>query len=59
MGKGDKVGNKADKAAGMFKEGAGKATDDESLEREGQTDQAKADVKQAAEKMKDALKSKD
>jgi uncharacterized protein YjbJ (UPF0337 family) len=41
---------------GKAKEAAGKATDDESLEAEGQMDQSKADVKQAGEKVKDAFK---
>jgi uncharacterized protein YjbJ (UPF0337 family) len=59
MGKGDKLGNQVDKAAGKVKEGAGKAGGDESLEREGKTDQAKADLKQAAEKVKDAVKKRD
>jgi uncharacterized protein YjbJ (UPF0337 family) len=52
----DKVGNKIDDAAGKAKEAAGKATDDEKLENEGRADQAKSDLKQAGEKVKDAFK---
>ncbi|HSS68853.1 MAG TPA: CsbD family protein [Nocardioidaceae bacterium] len=57
MGASDKIGNKVDEAAGKAKEAAGKATDNERLENEGRGDQAKADIKQAAEKVKDAFKS--
>ena len=42
--------------AGKAKEATGKATDDESLRTEGQMDQAKADLKQAGEKVKDAFR---
>jgi uncharacterized protein YjbJ (UPF0337 family) len=55
MGLDDKLGNKAEEAAGKVKEGAGKATDDTSLEAEGKGDQAKSNVKQAGEKVKDAF----
>jgi uncharacterized protein YjbJ (UPF0337 family) len=37
-------------------EATGKATDNESLEAEGRGDQASANVKQAGEKVKDAVK---
>jgi uncharacterized protein YjbJ (UPF0337 family) len=57
MGLDDKIGNQAEKSAGKFKEGVGKATDDEKLEAEGRGDQAGANVKQAGEKIKDAFKS--
>jgi uncharacterized protein YjbJ (UPF0337 family) len=57
MGIDDKIENTSDKAAGKVKEGVGRATDDERLEAEGHTDQAKANVKQAGEKIKDAFKS--
>jgi uncharacterized protein YjbJ (UPF0337 family) len=57
MGMDDKLGNAAEQAEGKVKEGAGKATDNERLEAEGQTDQAKADMKQAGEKVKDAFKN--
>jgi uncharacterized protein YjbJ (UPF0337 family) len=52
----DKVTNIAETAKGKAKEGLGKATGDESLEAEGQGDQAKGDLKQAGEKVKDAFK---
>jgi uncharacterized protein YjbJ (UPF0337 family) len=55
VGLDDKLGNKAEEAVGKVKEGAGEATDDKSLEAEGKGDQAKADVKQAGEKVKDAV----
>lgn len=56
MGLGDKIDNAAEKMAGKGKEAAGDATDDSTLKTEGQTDQAKADLKQSGEKVKDALK---
>tara|TARA_R100000365_G_scaffold1150_1_gene4108 strand:- start:1488 stop:1652 length:165 start_codon:yes stop_codon:yes gene_type:complete len=51
----DKIKNAAEEAKGKVKETVGDATDNESLEAEGKADQAKADVKQAGEKTKDAL----
>lgn len=56
MGLDDKIGNTADKMAGKTKEATGDATDNEDLQAEGKTDQAKADLKQAGEKVKDAFK---
>jgi uncharacterized protein YjbJ (UPF0337 family) len=56
MGLDDKIGNAAEKLGGKGKEAAGSATGDESLKAEGQTDQSKADIKQAGEKVKDAFK---
>lgn len=56
MGADDKLKNLADKAAGAIKETAGKVTGDDSMELEGKADQAKADVKQSGEKVKDALR---
>jgi uncharacterized protein YjbJ (UPF0337 family) len=56
MGTDDKIENKAQELGGKAKERVGDATDDEQLEAEGRTDQAKADVKQAGEKIKDAFK---
>ncbi|TQJ51574.1 CsbD family protein [Phycicoccus sp. SLBN-51] len=56
MGLGDKIENTSENMQGKAKEAAGKATDDERLEAEGQMDQSKADVKQAGEKVKDAFK---
>jgi len=57
MGLDDKMKNKADDLRGKAKEGAGKATDDESLEAEGRGEQTAADLKQAGEKVKDAFKN--
>jgi uncharacterized protein YjbJ (UPF0337 family) len=56
MGLDDKIDNATEKLGGKAKEGAGKANDDPSLEAEGKTDQSKADLKQAGEKVKDAFK---
>ena len=56
MGLDDKIGNAAEKLGGKGKEATGEATGDESLKAEGQTDQAKGDLKQAGEKVKDAFK---
>jgi len=57
MGSEDKVGNKAQELKGKAKEGVGDATDDRRLENEGRADQAKGNLKQAGEKVKDAFKS--
>ena len=52
----DKIKNKLDDVAGKAKEAVGKATDDDRTKREGKTDQAKSDLKNAGEKVKDAFK---
>ena len=52
----DKVKNKIDEAGGKAKEALGRATGDRSTENEGRKDQAKSDLKQAGEKVKDAVK---
>jgi len=52
----DKVKNNMDDATGKAKEALGKATGDRSTEREGKSDQAKADLKNAGENVKDAFK---
>jgi uncharacterized protein YjbJ (UPF0337 family) len=52
----DKLKNEAEKAKGVVKETAGKVTGNESLEREGELDKAKGDLKQSGEKIKDSLK---
>lgn len=57
MGIGDKIKNAAEEAKGKAKEAMGGATDDHSLEAEGQVDQTKANTKQAGENVKDAFKS--
>jgi uncharacterized protein YjbJ (UPF0337 family) len=41
---------------GKAKEGVGKATDDKELENQGKVDQAKGNLKQAGEKVKDAFR---
>ncbi|RAJ38378.1 CsbD-like protein [Kitasatospora sp. SolWspMP-SS2h] len=56
MSAGDKIGNMADKAKGKAKEAAGKVTGNERLESEGKVDQARGDLKQAGEHVKDAFK---
>jgi uncharacterized protein YjbJ (UPF0337 family) len=52
----DKAKNIAEQAKGKVKEGAGKVTGNERLEAEGHGDQAKGNLKQAGEKVKDAFK---
>jgi uncharacterized protein YjbJ (UPF0337 family) len=56
MGTDDKLQNMADEKIGEAKETLGKATDNDDMEAEGKTDQAKADLKQAGEKVKDVFK---
>ncbi|MCA1821939.1 MAG: CsbD family protein [Pseudonocardia sp.] len=56
MGLGDKIDNKAEEMKGEGKEAIGQATDDDELKAEGQMDQAKGNIKQAGEKIKDAFK---
>ena len=56
MGVDDKAKSKAQEVKGQAKEGLGRATDDQELEAEGEGDQAKSDLKQAGEKVKDAFK---
>ena len=53
----DKAKNKAEELKGKVKEGIGGATNDEALENQGKKDQAKGNLKQAGEKVKDAFKS--
>jgi uncharacterized protein YjbJ (UPF0337 family) len=52
----DKLKNQAEKAKGAIKEATGKVTGNESLEREGELDRAKGDLKQSGEDIKDAIK---
>jgi uncharacterized protein YjbJ (UPF0337 family) len=52
----DKVKNKAQAAKGTVKEKAGKATNDKSLQAKGKADKGSGNLKQAGEKMKDAVK---
>lgn len=56
----DKLKNDSEHAKGKTKEAIGDLTDDASLEAEGRKDQAKADVKNAGESLKEAgRKAKD
>jgi uncharacterized protein YjbJ (UPF0337 family) len=57
MGPEDKIDGKADELKRKVKERVGRATDDRDLEAEGHTDQAKGNLKQAGEKVKDVFKS--
>ena len=52
----DKAKNKAQEAKGHVKEAVGNATNDESLKAEGKGDKVAGNLKQAGEKVKDALK---
>ena len=54
----DRTDPKTDDLRGKAKEGVGKATGDESLQRQGKKDQAKSDLKQAGDKVKDAFKKR-
>ena len=56
MSAADKAKNAGQDAAGKAKETVGKVTGDHSTEAEGKTDQSKADLKDAGEKVKDAFK---
>ena len=56
MSDSDKVSNKVQEVKGRVKEGVGDATDNEQLQGEGKADQAKGNLKQAGEKVKDAVK---
>jgi uncharacterized protein YjbJ (UPF0337 family) len=56
VGADDKIENRADVLKGKVKETAGRATDDPELEAEGRGDQVKGNIKQAGEKVKDAVK---
>ena len=55
MGYDEKTGNKIDDLSGKAKEGVGKATGNERLEAEGETDQAKTSVKEGVRKVKEGL----
>jgi uncharacterized protein YjbJ (UPF0337 family) len=52
----DKAKDKVQAVKGKVKKDIGKATDDPYLEGEGKADQVKGNLKQAAEKVKDATK---
>ncbi|MEV0068880.1 MULTISPECIES: CsbD family protein [unclassified Amycolatopsis] len=51
----DKMQNKADELKGRAKEALGNATGNEQWQAEGKADQAKGALKQAGEKVKDAV----
>ncbi len=52
----DKIKNTVQDAQGKTKEAVGDATGDHELENQGKGDQAKSDLKDAGEKVKDAFK---
>jgi uncharacterized protein YjbJ (UPF0337 family) len=52
----DKAKNKAQELGGKAKEAAGKVTGDKNTQNEGKGDQAKSNLKDAGEKVKDAFK---
>ena len=58
MGFEDKTKNKIDEIGGKAKEAIGKITGDVSAENEGKADQVKSNLKDAAEKVKDAFNQK-
>jgi uncharacterized protein YjbJ (UPF0337 family) len=51
----DKAKNKVEEIEGRAKQVVGSATGDESTRREGRAEEAKGNLKQAGEKVKDAL----
>ena len=56
MGNDDKMKNSGESTLGSAKEKFGDATGNEDMKNEGKADQAKADLKQAGEKVKDVFK---
>jgi uncharacterized protein YjbJ (UPF0337 family) len=52
----DKLKNKAEQVSGAAKEKVGEHTGDDSLRAEGKKDQVKGNLKDAGEKVKDAVK---
>ena len=52
----DKIKNSIEDVEGKAKEALGRATGDRSTENEGKKDQAKSDLKDAGENVKDAFK---
>jgi uncharacterized protein YjbJ (UPF0337 family) len=57
MSAADKIKNAAQDLTGKAKEAAGKVTDNEDLQAEGEADQNKADAKKAGENVKDVFKN--
>ena len=58
MAASDKAKNTAQRAKGKVKEAAGAATGNDRLRNKGKTDQAKGNLKQTGEKIKDTFKSR-
>lgn len=56
MGATDKLSNKAEELKGQAKQKVGDATGNEQWQAEGKVDEAKGDLKQAGEKVKDVFK---
>lgn len=56
MGATDKLSNKAEELKGQAKQKVGEATGNEQMQGEGKLDEAKGDLKQAGEKVKDVFK---
>lgn len=56
MGKDDKTKNKVEEIRGDAKQRIGEATGDDSLRAQGKREESTADLKQAAEKVKDAFR---
>jgi len=56
MSDSDKTQARTEQVTGKIKESVGRAAGDKDLEAEGRGEQAKADVRQAGEKIKDAVK---
>ena len=54
----NKTRNKAQELMGQIKETAGRATGNRRLKAQGRTDQTKANLRQAAERIKDAFRPK-
>ena len=58
MAEDDKAQNKAEELKGQAKEKLGEATGNEQWQAEGKAEQAKSNLKQAGEKVKDAVTGK-
>jgi len=56
MGATDKVSNKVEELKGQAKQKMGEATGNEQWQAEGKADEAKGDLKQAGEKVKDVFR---
>jgi uncharacterized protein YjbJ (UPF0337 family) len=56
MGAENKAANKVTEVKGKIKKETGRTTDDADLEAEGRAEEAKGDLKQAGEKVKDVFK---